>query len=189
MSLKCSNKHQAKIMKNFCHSPENFPDANIAMYLGINFMPLNDLDKPKRCAEVSYGWVIQDSRSCGCLLGLLESEIQKRECSPNLSPKSCWYHRLGMNVALLDAMVFWSMTKPFAVEAIYCHAAIRSVVTWRWSVQSTTYGQVCTAAVCAVLFCLCFIYTYAVWSMYHQRAAVNRAIAVTPLGNITSAIF
>lgn len=52
MFLKCSKKHQAKIMKIFYHTPENFPDANVAMYLGNNFMTLNDLDKPKRCAEV-----------------------------------------------------------------------------------------------------------------------------------------
>lgn len=55
--------------------------------------------------------------------------------------------------------------------------------------QTTTYGEACTVAICAVLLFLYSVYTYAVWSVYRQRTAVCRAIAVTPFRNITSAIF
>lgn len=36
--------------------------------------------------------------------------------------------------------------------------------------QTATYGEACTVAIGAVLLFLYSVYTYAVWSVYHQSA-------------------
>lgn len=89
MFLKCSKKHQVKIIKNLLHAPKNFADADIATY-GNSFR--GEAPKPLVGSLLRAGIQGKLSQGSGHSSGLRRQEAGHR-CGCRVAAALLWHER------------------------------------------------------------------------------------------------